>query len=84
MALPCYTHRGAEKPGSPPLLTVAPQDVFSLSRSSNREVRISWYLISFRMSILVGEPSPKKGKRALLGDLVIVRGEHTTSQQVEV
>ena len=39
------------------------------TRSSSREVRRRVYQLFSVWSILVGEPSPKKGKRALLGDL---------------
>ena len=50
----------------------------TLAGPSSRQVRISWYrLLIFLLPvlyILVGEPSPtKKGKGALLGDLVKTR-----------
>ena len=51
----------------------------SITRSSSREVRIKGTNF-FLWSILEGEPSPKKGKRALLGDLDQVRGEKQKNQ----
>ena len=47
----------------------APEEACKNRRSSSREVGISWYQHFSALSILVREPCPKKGKRALLGEL---------------
>ena len=44
-----------------------------MSRSSSTEVRISWYFSLF-VYLSRGTLPPKKGKRALLGDLAVVGG----------